>query len=235
MTLHAKPSAGLRGSPQLWVMLGLACVCTFAFFAISEFVFDDARGGSTGPVSFDEPFAQSLYRLRTPALTGRVIEVSALGSAPVLLVLALLMYSVILRARDWLGFIHLSVTLLGAGVLSRLLQHLYDRARPDDLIPIIVVTEGSYPSAHMFGAAACYATFAFFYARYARGLTTEVVCHAAAAALVLLIGVSRVYLGAHHATDVLAGIVGGWAWAFFAAAVFSYWYRPAPGLGRATA
>jgi undecaprenyl-diphosphatase len=202
-------------------MLGAAVLFTVAYFAITAFVFDDARGGQAGPVAFDEPFAHSLERLRTPALTGRVIEVSAMGSAPVLLLLALLVYSVILRARDWPGFFHLSVTLLGAGVLSRLLQHLYDRARPDDLVPIIVVTKGSYPSAHLFGAAACYATFAFFYARYARGLATEVACHLAAAAIVILIGVTRVYLGAHHATDVIGGITAGWAWAFFIAALFT--------------
>lgn len=228
MTAQKELPSGLPGSPRLWVMLAAACFFTVAFLAITAFVFDDARGGEAGPVAFDEPFAHSLQRLRTPALTGRVIEVSAMGSAPVLLMLALLAYSVILRARDWPGFFHLSVTLVGAGILSRLLQHLFDRARPDDLIPIIVVTKGSYPSAHLFGAAACYATFALFYARYARGLATEVACHVVAGAVVLLIGVTRVYLGAHHATDVLAGIAAGWSWAFLVAAAFSLRHRPAP-------
>ena len=221
MTPDRKRLTGLPGSPRLWVTLGAACLFALAFFALTEFVFDEARDGKAGPVAFDEPFAHSLQRLRTPALTGRVIEVSALGSAPVLLMLALLVYSVIFRARDWPGFFHLSVTLLGAGILSRLLQHLFDRARPDDLIPIIVVTKGSYPSAHLFGAAACYATFAFLYARYARSLATEVACYFVAAAIVLLIGATRVYLGAHHATDVLAGIAAGWAWAFLVAAIFA--------------
>lgn len=217
------------------MLLAAALLCTVGYFALTAFVFDDARGGEAGPVAFDEPFAHSLQRLRTPALTGRVIEVSAMGSAPVLLMLALLAYSVILRARDWLGFFHLSVTLLGAGVLSRLLQHLYDRARPEDLVPIIVVTKGSYPSAHLFGAAACYATFAFFYARYARNLATEVACYLVATLVVLMIGATRVYLGAHHATDVLAGIAAGWAWAFVVAAAFSLWYRPFGGEPRAPA
>lgn len=227
-TPHRKFPARLPGSPRAWVLLGAAGLFALAFLALTAFVFDDARGGQAGAVAFDEPFAHSLQQFRTPALTGRVIEVSALGSAPVLLMLALLAYSVVLRARDWLGFLHLSVTLLGAGILSRLLQHLFDRARPDDLIPIIVVTKGSYPSAHLFGAAACYATFALFYARYARGLATEVACHAVAAGVVLLIGVTRVYLGAHHATDVLAGIAAGWSWAFLVAAAFSLRHRPAP-------
>jgi undecaprenyl-diphosphatase len=207
------------------VFLSVAASCALGFAAVTAFVFDAARGGAAGPIAFDEPFARFLQQFRTPALTGRVIEVSALGSAPVLLVLALLAYSVMLKARDRVGLLHLSVTLLGAGVISRLLQHLFDRARPDNLVEIIVVTKGSFPSAHLFGAAACYATFAFFFARYARGLATELTAYAVAIFIVLMIGLTRIYLGAHHPTDVLAGIAAGWAWAFLVAAVFSSRYR----------
>jgi membrane-associated phospholipid phosphatase len=49
-----------------------------------------------------------------------------------------------------------------------------------------------------------------------------------AAVLVLAIGATRVYLGAHHATDVMAGIAAGAAWALLVAAVFSFGYRLAP-------
>ena len=192
------------------------------------FVFDDARHVSAGAADFDQSIAQFLQQFRSPALTGRVIEVSALGSAPVLAVFALLAYSVILGARDWLGFLHLSIAVAGAGVWSRLLQHLFERERPDSLLPFIVVTKGSYPSAHLFGAAACYMTFAFFYARYARRLSVEVACYVLASAVVLLIGATRIYLGAHHSTDIIAGMSAGAAWAFLLVAIFSLWYgKPA--------
>jgi membrane-associated phospholipid phosphatase len=218
--------AGLPGSPRLWVMLGVACLCAFGFLAVTYFVFDGAQAGAAAPTALDRSIAQYLQQFRSPKLTGRVIEVSALGSAPVLVVFALLAYSIVLRTRDRLGFLHLSIVLLGAGVLSRLLQALFDRGRPEDLLPLIVVTEGSFPSAHLFGATACYATYAFFYARYAPRLRAEVACYVLTCVLVLLIGATRIYLGAHHATDVMAGIAAGAAWAFFVAAVFSLWYRP---------
>lgn len=225
-TVQRKLLAGLPGSPRLWAMLAVACLGTFAFLAVTTFVFDPARNGGAGPVAFDQPFAHYLYQMRTPALTGRIIEVSALGSAPVLAVLAVLVYSVIIRAGDRLGVAHLTVAIAGGAYLSRALQAVFDRARPDDLIPIIVVTKGSYPSAHLFGATACYLTFAFFYARYARGLATEIVAYVAASLLIVAVGLTRVYLGAHHLTDVVAGIAGGAAWAFLVAAVFTHWYEP---------
>jgi undecaprenyl-diphosphatase len=118
--------------------------------------------------------------------------------------------------------------LVSASVLSRLLQFVWERPRPETLLSYITVTKHSFPSAHMFGAAACWFTFAFFYARYSGGRTTEIVAHVLAALLVAAIGFTRVYLGAHHTTDVIAGMAGGWAFGLLVAAVFSLWYPEHP-------
>lgn len=220
-------------SPRVWVLLCLSGVCLAVFFATIAYVFEGANVVAPAAAEFDHSISVALAQLREPALTGRVIEVSALGSAPVLAVLALVAYSVILMARDWLGFAHITTTVLVGSVLSRVLQHVWDRARPETLLPYIVVTKGSFPSAHLFGAAACYFTFAFFYARYAGGRAKELAIHLVAGLLVVLIGSTRVYLGAHHTTDVIAGIAGGWAWALLVAALFTPWYRaPAIHAGR---
>lgn len=216
--------AGVPASPRVWAMLCAAGVCAIGFFVTANFVFTDADDGAVGPIAFDHQITQFFLHSRSPALTGRVMEVSALGSAPVLLVLALLAYSVVLRSKDWLGVLHLSTVLVGAGVWSRVLQGMFDRARPDDLLPFIVVTEGSFPSAHLFGATACYATFAMFYARSPSRLSAKIAVSVFTSALLLLIGMTRIYLGAHHATDVIAGIAAGGAWAFLVAAFFSRWY-----------
>lgn len=220
-----KASASPAFPPRAAFMLGAAAVCLAIFVATTAWVFDHGNVVSAAAADFDRSVSVGFAQMREPALTGRVVEMSALGSAPVLAIFALVVYSLVIRAKDWVGFAHLTSTVLGASVLSRLLQHVWDRPRPDTLLSFVVVTKGSFPSAHLFGAAACYATFAFFYARYAGGRATEIAVHALAALLVILIGTTRVYLGAHHTTDVIAGIACGWAWALIVAAIFTFWYR----------
>lgn len=208
----------------LWGLLGAAALCVALFFATVAWVFEDARVAPAA-AEFDRSLSLALAQFRdNGGPTGRMVEISALGSAPVLGVFALLVYSLVLRARDWLGFAHLTTALLGASLLSRALQHVWDRPRPETLLSYITVTKGSFPSAHMFGAAACYFTFAFFYARYAGGRGTAIAVHVLATLLVMLIGSTRVYLGAHHTTDVVAGIAGGWAFGLVVAALFSLRY-----------
>jgi undecaprenyl-diphosphatase len=211
-------------SPRLWVMLFAAGACLSIFFATVAWVFEGANVVTPAAAEFDRSISLALAKFRETGPTGRMTEISAAGSPAVIAIFAVVVGSVILRSRDWLGFAHLVTALFSASVLSRLLQFLWDRPRPETLLPYLTVTKHAFPSAHLFGAAACYVTFAFFYARYSSGRATEVVAHALAALLVVLIGFTRIYLGAHHTTDVIAGIAGGWAYGLLVAVVFSLWY-----------
>ena len=215
-------------------MLGAAGLCFVIFLATIAFVFDGTNVVTHVAAEFDRSISLSLAHFREHGPTGRMVEVSALGSPVVVVIFAIVMGVELLESRDWLGFAHLTTALLGASLLSRLLQHVWDRPRPETLLPYLVVTKGSFPSAHLFGAAACYSTFAFFYARYAGRRATEIAAQVLAALLVVLIGSTRVYLGAHHTTDVIAGIAGGWAWGLLVAALFSLWYRDPPAVRPAT-
>lgn len=206
-------------------MLGAAGFCLAIFFATIAFVFEGSNVVTPVAAEFDRSISLSLAHFRdNDGPTGRMVEVSALGSPAVVGVLAIIMALAFLKRRDWLGLAHLTTLLISASVLSRLLQYIWDRPRPETLLSYLSVTKGSFPSAHLFGAAACYVTLAFLYARYLGGRSTEILVHALAALLVVLIGVSRVYLGAHHTTDVIAGMAGGWAYGLLVAAIFSLWY-----------
>jgi undecaprenyl-diphosphatase len=215
--------AGLPGSPRLWVMLGAACFMTLGFIDVAGDVFDEAVEGDA--LGFDKTFGQFVQSFRSPLLTEIAVNLTALGSASVLAVYALLAYAAVFGARDRVGFMHLTLAFVGAFLLPELLKDYFERERPDALLHLVPVRTLSFPSGHAFGAAACYATFAFFFARFVPRWSAELFCYVLAGLIVLVIGMTRVYLGVHYPTDVLAGMAAGGAWAFFLAAVFSRWYR----------
>lgn len=223
--ISRKLIAGLPGSPRLWVMLAIASALVFGFVEVVDDVFDDPGEGDTDAGAFDKSFGHFIQSFRSEALTQVAINLTALGSASVLAVFALLAYGVVVGGRDRVGFVHLTLALVGAFVFPELLKDHFGRERPDALLHLVPVRSLSFPSGHSFGAAACYATFAFFFARFVPRWSTEVFCYVLAALIVLVIGLTRIYLGVHYPTDVLGGFALGGAWAFFLAAVFSRWYR----------
>lgn len=217
--------AGLPGSPRLWVLLFVASAMAFGFVEVVDSVFDDPDRNASDAGPFDEDFGRFVQSFRSPMLTQVAIDLTSLGSSSVLCVFALLAYAAIVGARDRVGFLHLSLALIGAFAWPELLKDYFARERPDALLHLVTVRTLSFPSGHSFGAAACYATFAFFFARFVPRRSTEVFCYVLAALIVLIIGTTRIYLGVHYPTDVLAGICAGSAWAFMLAAVFSVFYR----------
>lgn len=220
--------AGLPGSPRLWVMLFVASAMAFGFVEVVDEVFDDLDEGESDAAPFDRDFGQFVQSFRSPMLTQVAIDLTALGSSSVLTVFALLAYAAIIGAKDRVGFLHLTLALVGAFAWPELLKDYFARERPDELLHLVTVRTLSFPSGHSFGAAACYATFAFFFARFVPRWSTEAFCYVLAVLIVLVIGMTRIYLGVHYPTDVLAGISAGGAWAFLLAAVFSLWYRKPP-------
>lgn len=208
-------------------MLLAAGLCLGAFFATVVWVFGSGSTVTPAAAEFDRSISLWLAQLREHGPTGRMVEVSALGAPAGVASFAILMGWVLYKERDWLAFAHLVTGLVSASVISRLLQYIWDRPRPETLLSYLTVTKGSFPSAHLFGAAACYITLAFLWARHSRDRATEVFAYATTTLLVLAIGFTRVYLGAHHTTDVIAGLAGGWAWGLAVAAIFSLWYPDA--------
>ena len=107
----------------------------------------------------------------------------------------------------------LTVALNFAGImlLNQIFQFFVHRARPDGYR---MVAEAGYnfPSAHAMLAMAFYGLLAWVVWRYERDRVVRYVCMASYAMVALLVGVSRIYLGAHYASDVIAGFCLSFAW-----------------------
>jgi membrane-associated phospholipid phosphatase len=217
--------ANVPGSPRLWLMLFAASLFGYFFFEIVDDVFFDPLEGDTEAHEFDAAVAQYLMQFRSERLTQIAIDLTALGSVSVLVVFGTLAYAVIIGTRDFIGFLHISVALLGALIWPVILKPFFGRDRPALVDQLVAVGDLSFPSGHAFGAAAAYATFAFFCARFLRARSAEIFCYLFVLLLVCVVGVTRIYLGVHYTSDVLAGLTAGGAWAFFVAAAFSVFYE----------
>ena len=153
----------------------------------------------------------SLHRLSSPALTRAMLILTTLGSAAVLLPLTFVAAGYRLlrgcsRSALWL----LGVT-LGGRLAIDAIKALLARARPD-LFPYIVIDSGSYPSAHAANSAIVLLSIAV--------LTRCRSAYLVALAGSFAIGVSRIYLGVHWPSDVLAGWLFGIGWVALCAVYF---------------
>jgi undecaprenyl-diphosphatase len=163
-----------------------------------------------------------LLALRSPAdpampigpvwLTTAMVDFTSLGSTAVLTLLTLLTTGYLIVARKTVGAWLTPVSVAGAALVMWALKGLFARPRPDVVPHLVEVSSASFPSGHSFVSTAAYLTLAVLIAETS-DRRAGVYVLAVAVVLSLLIGFSRVYLGVHWPTDVLAGWCAGAAWA----------------------
>lgn len=115
------------------------------------------------------------------------------------------------KAKDKLGILFLLIAIGGGGALTKLLKHLYGRGRPS-INPEIDAIGYSFPSGHSMGSLIFYGFIAYLIVRSARKPITKWIAIFVAGFLVVWIGFTRIYLGAHFPSDVLAGHLAGAIW-----------------------
>jgi undecaprenyl-diphosphatase len=163
-----------------------------------------------------------LYALRTsdPAdpigphwLEENVVEITALGGFGVLALVIALATGFLLLQRKWLNAAMLLIATLGGTAISEGLKVGFSRPRPDLVAHAVDVTSMSFPSGHAMLSAVTYLTLGAMLARTQKERRSRAYILGAAVFLTLIIGASRIYLGVHWPTDVLAGWCLGAAWA----------------------
>lgn len=143
-------------------------------------------------------------------VTDWVFGVTALGSTGTIVPITVLAVAVLVALRHWRWALALASSVaLTQGVVA-LVKLLVSRPRPPAADALSIASGFSFPSGHAATSAALYVTLAFLAARACRGPARAVIV-LAGTLLVLAVGASRVYLGVHYPTDVVAGWLTGGA------------------------
>lgn len=147
-----------------------------------------------------------------------VRDITALGSFSLLglLVLGVCAYLYLARMRSAALFVLVSV--LGGTVISTVLKMGYNRPRPD-LITMSEQFTASFPSGHAMLSAVTFLTLGALLARFAPTRRLQILSIGGALLLTLLVGLSRLYMGVHYPSDILAGWCLGSAWALLCSSV----------------
>ncbi|MFL6224430.1 MAG: bifunctional DedA family/phosphatase PAP2 family protein [Actinomycetes bacterium] len=163
----------------------------------------------------DRPVAVFFVRHREAWLTRLLQDLTNLGSIRILLPLILAVgVGWWLRRRTWRPLVLLAVAYAGADLAFNAVKQLVGRPRPPAAILLKPVAGPSFPSGHATQAVAVYGMLAALAATASPRWSRKVTAWALAVVIAGLVGLSRLYLGAHWLTDVLAGFALGAAWLF---------------------
>lgn len=152
-------------------------------------------------LEFDK-LAFSLFKIRTPLLTKIFLIITNLGSPYVLIVLTLLSF---LLKNKKLSFI-ITGNLGLITIINQVLKFIVKRPRPSDLF-LIVETGYSFPSGHSMVSLSFYGLLIYFIYKYFKNKKLKIFLITLLSLIIVLIGVSRVYLGVHFVSDVISGFL----------------------------
>lgn len=214
--MRIKPEANFRNWPTLRLLaLTVAATTSLAFFikVAEEVVEGDAHAidrwlilqlrdaqdstNPLGPIWFED-FVRDITALGSPAVLGLFVLISV--------------FFLFLAGQKRLSAFVLAATVGGTFIVT-ILKRGFDRPRPDLSPEGIYVYTASFPSGHAMVSAVVYLTLGALIARVVPGTKLKLYVIAVAFFLSGLVGCSRVYLGVHWPSDVLAGWAAGAAWA----------------------
>jgi undecaprenyl-diphosphatase len=140
-------------------------------------------------------------------------DLTALGSVAVLTMLALGAAGFLVLHRRWIEAVIIAVGFGGGLTISQVLKTFFGRERPPEIYRAAEILNASFPSGHALLSAVVFLTLGAMLAETAKGRAARIYVMVVAIALVVVVGLSRIYLGVHWTTDVLAGWAAGGAWA----------------------
>lgn len=175
----------------------LLFICLVIFVVILENIFDAEI------VTFDTSIYNAISLSKTNAVTSVLKIITQFGSAEFLILITILSFVVVKNKKIP---ICIALNLASIGALNQILKMIVQRPRPEGF-RLIEETGYSFPSGHSMASMAFYGLIIYFVFKYVKNKNAKIIICTILSLLVLLIGITRIYLGVHYASDVIAGFV----------------------------
>ncbi|WP_246079353.1 phosphatase PAP2 family protein [Paenibacillus piri] len=191
---------------RLSAAFALSFLCAAAFGALALFV----RVSQIN--RFDSTVIRLVQSMESPSMTAVMKLFSFVGSGAVIAflvpVIAFCLYRVLGHRRELVLFVGV---VIGSALLNWGLKAVFHRARPT-IHRIVEATGYSFPSGHSMSAFTLYGIIAFLLWRHTSPASSRIALIAFSSAMIVAIGLSRIYLGVHYPSDVLGGYLASGSW-----------------------
>ena len=194
----------------LGLSLLLGMVAAIAMLVFLGWLTDEVLEGDAR--RFDDATRMAVHTLASPAMTTFAHFLSFIGST-LFLTVATAVVIVVFALRKWGREARLfALTMIGASLLNITLKLAFKRARPEPFFDLAAPATYSFPSGHSLASCCFFAGLAAILSGRVKSRRSRMLIWIAASIMFLLIGLSRIYLGVHYTTDVIAGFSAALIW-----------------------
>jgi undecaprenyl-diphosphatase len=212
LTSEARPLPWLRDRfrPDRASGLWLTATAVIAAVPLAEFLALAVTVATHGPLTqVDTRIAHLMPAVRTPGETAVFTVATALGSFQSVLVMTVFAVAILWWRRERLLAAAVVATVAAQELLFTLAKDIGGRPRPDAALALVTETSPSFPSGHAVRATVVFGIIAYLVFRSLRSVWARTLTVAAYLLAVLLVTMSRVYLGVHYVSDVWGGMLLG--------------------------
>ncbi len=205
--MPALPTEGAR----LTLRLGGAAVLLLVAAVLFGIVAEDVVTGDRVTV-LDVRIARWLRDRATPHLTTAMLFFTHLHSTLAIGIYSAVAAGIMASRRQWRRVVTVLVCIGGGLALNVLMKHAFQRGRPVLEEPLLTLSTYSFPSGHVVGSTLAYGLLVVFVFRRSRSLPLRALALVGAGMAIALVAFTRLYLGVHYLSDVIAGFLEGVAW-----------------------
>lgn len=193
---------------ELWLGLaGIFMVAVLVFGKVTDNYLD-----KDGLTMIDRPINQWIVNVRTPLLNKLMFFVTLTGNGQMIVWGSLLVTILLIIAKKRRYLMAMLLSNISALMFIEVVKNLIGRMRPPVENAIIIENGFAFPSGHSYFAVAFYGLMTYFWVRHFHQKWAKIGIFVLGSGLILLLAVSRIYLGVHWTTDVVAGLAVATAW-----------------------